>query len=220
MEYKYVKTFDFDFDSGTLLSVDFGSCCEKDDFFESIEEISDEIEDYIKNRGKPDLIWFKGLGESIRYANSKQIIDLIKKEYPNQKIGIYLNCALFEKKKTREDFYGYDVVAINLNSIDLKDFLKINKCPDYVNPWDVLKGIGEFREEFNGKLWIYTMFLDGVNDNMKNVEDLKDFILKIMPDHYSVSNYTLNGFKPVSRGFKKELKMALKYLPFKVNYMF
>ncbi|KKN23924.1 hypothetical protein LCGC14_0900020 [marine sediment metagenome] len=36
----------------------------------------------------------------------------------------------------------------------------------------------------------------------------------------SVSNYILNGFRPVSRGFKKELKMALEYLPFKFNYMF
>jgi wyosine [tRNA(Phe)-imidazoG37] synthetase (radical SAM superfamily) len=89
-----------------------------------------------------------------------------------------------------------------------------------VNPLDVLKGIKEFKKEFKGKLGIYTMFLNGVNDNMKNVEDLKIFLLKVLPDHYSVSNYTLNGFRPVSDDFKKELEKALRYLPFKVNYTF
>ncbi|KKM78374.1 hypothetical protein LCGC14_1360590, partial [marine sediment metagenome] len=38
------------------------------------------------------------------------------------------------------------MVAINLNSVDPTDFLKINKCPDYVNPIDVLNGIREFRK--------------------------------------------------------------------------
>jgi wyosine [tRNA(Phe)-imidazoG37] synthetase (radical SAM superfamily) len=166
------------------------------------------------------LIWFKGIGDSIKHANSKKIIDLIKENYPNQQIGIYLNCALFEEKETRKDFYGCDVVAINLNSVDLSEFLKINKCPDYVNPIDVLNGIKDFRREFKGKLGIYTMFLSGVNDTLENVENIKQFLLKVMPDHYSVSNYTLNGFKPVSEEFKKLLEEKIKFLPFKVIYSF
>jgi len=133
---------------------------------------------------------------------------------------MYLNCTLFEDDKIRKDFYRCDEVAINLNSVDLNDFSKFNKCPDFVNALDVLKGIEEFRKEFKGKLGIYTMFLSGVNDNMKNVEELKDFLLKVIPDHYSVSNYTLNGFRPVSNDFKKELKKALRYLPFRIIYMF
>ncbi len=220
MGYRFIKTFEFNFDFGTLLSVDFGSRCKSYDFSKSTEEIFSEIKDCVKNRGTPELIWFKGIGDSIRHANSKQIIDLIKEKYPNQKMGIYLNCALFEDKELRKDFYECHVVAVNLNSVDLYDFYKINKCPEFVNPLDVLKGIEEFRKEFKGKLGIYTMFLNGVNDTMKNVEDLKNYLLKVRPDHYSVSNYTLNGFRPVSHEFKKELERNLRYLPFKVNYMF
>ncbi|MHA2037488.1 MAG: hypothetical protein ACW972_13045 [Promethearchaeota archaeon] len=220
MGYRFIKTFEFNFDFGTLLSVDFGSIEEANNLSESTAEIFNEIKDCVNKRGIPELIWFKGIGDSIKHANPKQIIDLIKEEYPNQKIGIYLNCALFEEKKIRKDFYDCYAVAINLNSVDLHDFSKINKCPEFANPLEVLKGIEEFRKEFSGKLGIYTMFLNGVNDNMKNVEDLKIFLLKINPDYYSVSNYTLNGFKPVTDEFKKELEMTLRYLPFKVNYMF
>lgn len=220
MGYRFLKIFEFNFDFGTLLSVDFGSRFESDNFSSSTEEIFNEIKDCVKNRGIPELFWFKGIGDSIRHANSKQIIDLIKDKYPNQRIGIYLNCALFEEKNIRKDFYGCDVVAINLNSVDLNNFSKINKCPESVNPFDVLKGIQEFKKEFQGKLGIYTMFLNGVNDNMENVEDLKIFLLKVRPDYYSVSNYTLNGYRSVSNDFKRELESNLRYLPFKVNYTF
>ncbi|MHA2130824.1 MAG: hypothetical protein ACW99L_12710 [Promethearchaeota archaeon] len=220
MEYRFVKTFEFNFNYGTLLSVDFGPCCESNGNQDSSVEIFNEIKDCVQNRGIPELIWFKGIGDSIKHANSKKIIDLIKENYPNQQIGIYLNCALFEEKETRKDFYGCDVVAINLNSVDLSEFLKINKCPDYVNPIDVLNGIKDFRREFKGKLGIYTMFLSGVNDTLENVENIKQFLLKVMPDHYSVSNYTLNVFKPVSEEFKKLLEEKIKFLPFKVIYSF
>ncbi|KKK79039.1 hypothetical protein LCGC14_2837530, partial [marine sediment metagenome] len=67
--------------------------------------------------------------------------------------------------------------------------------------------------KFKGKLSIYTMFLSGINNQLENVENLKIILLKVMPDHYSVSNYTLNGFKPVSDEFKKLLKEILEISP-------
>ncbi len=220
MEYRFVKTFEFNFNFGTLLSVDLGTYHESDNLMNSTEEIFNEIKDCVINRGIPELIWFKGIGDSLKHVNSKKIINLIKKEYSHQQIGIYLNCALFEDQEVRKEFYDCDVVAINLNSVNPEDFPKINKCPQFVSPLDVLKGIADFRKEYKGKLGIYSMFLKGVNDNIRNVESLKDFLLKIMPDHYSVSNYTLNGFKPVSDKFKQDLQEILRYVPFKVIYTF
>ncbi|MFW9941847.1 MAG: hypothetical protein ACFFFT_12465 [Candidatus Thorarchaeota archaeon] len=220
MEYRFVKTFEFNFNFGTLLSVELGTYSESDSLVNSTEEIFNEIKDCVINRGIPELIWFKAIGDSLKYANSTKIIKLIKEEYPNQQIGIYLNCALFEYEEDCKDFYDCDVVAINLNSVNPYNFSKINKCPESVSPLGILKGIEDFRKEFNGKLGIYTMFLKGVNDNIGNVEDLKNFLLKVMPDHYSVSDYTLNGFKPVSDKFKKKLKETLRDLPFEVIYTF
>jgi len=107
-----------------------------------------------------------------------------------------------------------------LNSVDLTNFLKINKCPKSVKCIDVLDGIKKFRGEFSGNLGIYTLFLKGINDNLKTVDNLKNYLLEVMPDHYSVSNYTLDGFEPVSDEFKKEVENILRDLPFKVIYMF
>jgi wyosine [tRNA(Phe)-imidazoG37] synthetase (radical SAM superfamily) len=220
MDYEYVKTFEFNFNFGTLLSVDFSSCCENTDLNILTEEIFNEISDCVKDRGIPDMIWIKGMGNSIKYANSKQIIDMIKDSYPSQKVGVYLNCALFQEEELRKDFYECDLVAINLNTVSSFNFSKINKCPEFIVALDVLEGIKDFREKFKGNLGIYTMLLSGINDTEAEVEKLKRFLLEVMPDHFSVSNYTINGFKPISDKFKKYLEEAFRYVPFKVIYMF
>ena len=64
------------------------------------------------------------------------------------------------------------------------------------------------------------MFLKGINDTIRNVEKLKEFLLDVIPDHYSVSNYILDGFEPISEEFKEILRDKLDELPFKVIYMF
>ncbi|MFX1478996.1 MAG: hypothetical protein ACFFCI_12765 [Promethearchaeota archaeon] len=220
MNYEYVKTFEFNFNFGTLLSVDFSSCCDTTDLNILTEEIFNEITDCVRNRGIPDMIWIKGIGYSIKYANSKQIIDMIKDTYPSQKVGVYLNCALFQEENLRKDFYGCDLVAINLNTVNVHSFSKINKCPNFIVALDVLEGIKDFRKNFTGNLGIYTMFLSGVNDNESEVENLKVYLLELMPNHYSVSNYAINGFKPISEKFKKYLEETFRYVPFKVIYMF
>jgi len=220
MSYRFLKTIKFNFDFGTLLSVDFSSCSQDTDVFYLTEEILNEIIDCVQKKGFPEYIWFKGIGDSLKYANCKEIIDMVKEIYPSQKIGMYLNCALFEDGELRKGFFGCDLIAINLNSVDALNFSKINKCPETVNSLKILEGIKEFRRDFAGNLGIYTLFLRGVNDNMQTVENLKNYLLEIMPDHYSVSNYTLNGYEPVSDEFKLALKEILKDLPFKVIYMF
>lgn len=220
MDYRYVKTFEFNFNFGTLLSVDFSSSSEGSDLINLTEEIFNEIRDCIKVRGIPSLIWFKGITDAINPSKFNQVIKMIKAVYPKQKIGIYLNCGIFQDEIVRNFFKGCDLVAINLNTVDNFQFSKINKCPESIISIDVLEGILKFSKNFNGKLGIYTMFLKGINDNIKNVEKLKEFVLEVMPDHYSVSNYTLNGFEPVSKEFKEDLKDKLENLPFNVIYMF
>ncbi|MFX1599935.1 MAG: hypothetical protein ACFFB6_05010 [Promethearchaeota archaeon] len=218
--YKFVKAFEYNFNFGTLISVDFSSCCEYSDLTNLTEEVIDEIKDCIEIRGIPNLIWFKGINESITLSNFKSIIEMIRETYPNQKIGVYLNCGTFQDEEVIKSFYNCDLVAINLNTIEGRQFSKINKCPEAVNPFLILQRILDFSKKFEGKLGIYTMFLRGINDNMRNVKNLRDFLLEVIPDHFSVSNYTLDGFEPVSKDFKEEVKKLIEDAPFKVIFMF
>ncbi len=220
MDYKFVKAFEFNYNFGTLLSVDFSSYNEGSNLVNLTEEIFYEIRDCIHSQGIPSLIWFKGISDTVNFSNFKLISKMIKTVYPHQKLGVYLNCVIFQNKEAWNVFNGCDLVAINLNTVDNLHFSKINKCPDSIDPKEVLEGIFKFSKKFKGKLGIYTMFLKGINDNARDVEKLKEFLLVLKPDHFSISNYTLDGFEPVSEEFKLDLKEKLANLPFKVIYMF
>ncbi|MFW9829123.1 MAG: hypothetical protein ACFFEY_16215 [Candidatus Thorarchaeota archaeon] len=218
--YRFVKAFEFNFNFGTLISVDFSSCCENSESNNITEAMFDEIIDYVEKKGIPNIFWFKGINESVVINNFETIIKMIREIYPNQKIGVYLNCGIFQDEEIINVFYECDLVAINLNTVEGIQFSKINKCPDSINPFEVLKKILDFSKNFKGQLGIYTMFLKGINDTMTNVKNLKDFLLQVKPDHFSISNYTLDGFKPVSKEFQEEIKKILNDLPFKVIFMF
>jgi hypothetical protein len=218
--YRFVKAFEFNFNFGTLVSVDFSSCCEEGNLINLSEEIFNEISDCFEKKGIPNLIWFKGINELLDLSNFKSLIEMIRKTYPNQKIGVYLNCGVFQDEDVIKTFYNCDLVAINLNTVDGFQFSNINKCPKSVNPFEILQRILDFGKNFKGKLGIYTMFLRGINDTSTNIRNLKGFLLEIIPDHFSVSNYTLDGFEPISKEFKEEVKQVFKDVPFKVIYMF
>ncbi|MFX1326780.1 MAG: hypothetical protein ACFE91_01370 [Promethearchaeota archaeon] len=220
MDYKFIETITLDFDFGKLLSVDFNLNYGNLYAVNLTDNIVNEIIDCIQNEGFPDFIWFKGIRTALKHKKCKEIVKKVKKIYPNQKIGIYLNCELFQDVNLRKDFHKYDLVAINLNTVDPINFSKINQCSDSVDSKEVLEGIKEFRKKFNGNLGIYSLFLHGINDNRENLESLKIFLLKTMPDHFSISTYTLNGFEPISKEFKNQVKETFRYLPFKVYYRF
>ena len=218
--YRFVKAFEFNFNFGTLISVDFSCCSENSESNNITEAMFNEIIDYVEKKGIPNIFWFKGINESVVIENFETIIKMIREIYPNQKIGVYLNCGIFQDEEIIKVFYECDLVAINLNTVEGIQFSKINKCSDSLNPFEVLKKILDFSKNFKGQLGIYTMFLKGINDTITNVKNLKDFLLQVEPDHVSVSNYTLDGFKPVSKEFQEEIKKILNDVPFKVIFMF
>lgn len=218
--YRFVKAFEFNFNFGTLISVDLSSCSENSETKNITEAMFNEIIDYVEKRGTPDIFWFKGINESVAIIKFKEVIEMLREFYPNQKIGVYLNCGVFQDEKVFNVFNKCDLVAINLNTVEGIQFSKINKCPDSINSFDVLKKILKFSKNYKGQLGIYTMFLRGINDTLTNIKNLKDFLLQVEPDHVSVSTYTLDGFKPVSKEFQEQTKMILKDVPFKVIFMY
>ncbi len=131
-----------------------------------------------------------------------------------------LNCSLLQNEKQRKDYYNYDLIAISLNSVESINFSKINNCSDVVDSRKVLDGIKQFRKKFDGIIGIYTLFINGMNDTLENIEKLKMFLLETLPDHFSVSNYTLDGYEPVSESFMNKVKDSFRYVPFKVIYTF
>jgi wyosine [tRNA(Phe)-imidazoG37] synthetase (radical SAM superfamily) len=107
-----------------------------------------------------------------------------------------------------------------LNSMDESNFSKVCACNEPVKLNDVKKGIRDFARDFQGYLFVYTMFLNGVNDTVENVTELKDFIIEIRPHSFSIGEYTEGGFGPISREFKNYIKESFNDMPFEISFNF
>jgi len=220
MGYKYLQKVKLSPKFGKLLPVDFNPYHLRSIRTYPAEDIYFEIRTYILNSGSPDYIWLKGPGDFSLYSGLRRLIRLIHLEYPDQKIGIYANSTLFQREDVRDDLHECDLLAINLNSMDESNFSKVCACNEPVKLKDIKIGIKEFAKDFQGHLFIYTMFLKGVNDTIENVNELKDFMEEIQPNSFSIGEYIEGGFESLSQEFKNYIKECFQELPFEISIKF
>lgn len=204
---------------GRILPINFNSNKEFMQFY-PIEAIFSEIKDYFKNKGRPDYIWLKGVKNMEIFYGFQKLLEKVKKEFPNQKLGVYVNCSLFRYEIVRRELYLCDLIVTNLNTVNPLNFFKSCVCDDEVNVQIILDGIKAFRREFDGHFSIYTMLIEGVNDKLNDILDLKEFLLNVRPDNLSVNIFTVNGYKVISNDFRNRVKVILKDLPFRVSFTF
>ncbi len=72
---------------------------ERKEFF-PVKEIIKELDSYLKNSDyKIDYITFSGAGEPLLYSKISEIIGFLKEKYPQYKLALLTNGALFYKSE-------------------------------------------------------------------------------------------------------------------------
>ncbi|MFX1589214.1 MAG: hypothetical protein ACFFC1_13755 [Promethearchaeota archaeon] len=219
MGYIYLKDIQNSPKFGKVLPVDFNLNGSQIQFYPT-DEIFSEVEDYFTKKESPDYIWLKGINDLSLFSGFKRLLNKMKDTFPNQKVGAYVNCSLLQHAKVRKVLSSCNLIVINLNTINPSNFSKACVCNEDVNVQDIMDGIKLFRKEFNGYFSIYTMFLKDINDNLEDVIALKNYLLEVNPDHFSVNIFTGKGFEPVSDEFKTRVKEILNTLPIEVSFTF
>ncbi len=219
MGYLHLKDIQNSPKFGKVLPIDFNSNGSQIQFYPT-DEIFSEVEDYFIKKESPDYIWLKGINDLSLFSGFKRLLNKIKNTFPNQKIGAYVNCLLLQHAKVRKALSSCNLIVINLNTINPSTFYKACVCNEDANVQDIMDGIRSFRKEFNGYFSIYTMFLKDINDNLEDVIALKNYLLEVNPDHFSVNIFTGKDFEPVSDKFKMKVKEILNNLPFEVSFTF
>lgn len=219
MVYIHLKEIQHSPKFGRVLPIDFEYNNGQIDFYPT-DEIFSEIKDYFTKKESPDYIWLKGINDISLFLGFSRLLNMIKETFPNQKIGVYINSSLFPYQNVRDALLLCDLVVINLNSVVPSNFYKSCVCNEEVNIEDILDGIILFRKKFKGYFSVYTMFLKDINDNLEDVIELKHFLLKVNPNHFSVNFFTGMDFEPISDESKHRIKEVLKDFPFKVSFTF
>ncbi|MEM2932962.1 MAG: 4-demethylwyosine synthase TYW1 [Candidatus Pacearchaeota archaeon] len=150
----------------------------------------------IKKALKPIHFAISLVGDPLLYSNLPEMIKLLKKRYKARSIFIVTNCQepkalqkLIEKNTLPTQLY-LSIIATNE-----EDYLKL-KRPLYRDAWqrflNFLKVARKIKKKCK-KVLRYTL-IKGINDNKKNISELKKIINTCKPDFIEVKGYMHLGY--------------------------
>ncbi len=153
------------------------------DFFPP-EKIFDEIENSLEI-GDIDYITYVGEGEPTLCKSLGWLIGKVK-EMTDIPIAVDTNGSLLYRKDVQKDLLKADVVMPSLDAGSPETFKKINR-PYKIDFEKVVQGMVNFREKYEGEIWMEIMMVKGINDSEKELEAIKRKLEKIEPDRIYVN---------------------------------
>lgn len=157
------------------------------------DEVITELKDYMKNNSAPDYITFSGSGEPTLNSRIGDIIEYIKENYSDIKVAVLTNGTLFPDKKVRDELLKADLILPSFDAASELAFKRINRGNSSINLGKYLNSLIEFRKEFKGAIWLEILIIPGYNDSKKDIELLKNAILKINPDSVQLNTLDRPG---------------------------
>lgn len=192
---------------------------ERKEFYPS-EEIYQEINSYLQQKEVPDTIFLTGSGEPALYLKFGDLARKIKAKYPKITLTAYSNASLLTDSEVRKDFGECDIMQFNLNAVTKEEFRKLNRHHGKVKIEDVLRGLKQFKSEYNKPIWIHTLFGDKFNVSEENIMGLRDFIAKLNPDKYIIRKFEVeNDVEPLSNEIIEFIKFNMNTLNCDIEYM-
>jgi len=185
----------------------------KRDLFYPPEDILEEIREALKNKSqKVDYITILASGEPLLYSEIGYLVNEIKK-FSKIPTCLITNGALLADGSVQDEILKFDVVMPTLDAGNENIFLKINRPHHTVKFDKMIEGFISFRKKYSGQIWMEVMLINGVNDTLEELTQIKEKLDLIIPDRV----YINVPIRPPTEAWvkipsKKDLNLANKIL--------
>lgn len=150
-------------------------------------EILEELSRALKcHRNAIDHVTFAGEGEPALCRSLGYLIKHVKK-MTDIPIAVLTNSSLFPCKAVRDAIGHADVVLPSLDAADEATYRKVNRPHGSLRIREIIEGIESFQRTYNGRLWVETMLVRGLNDNEDALHALREAMDRIKPDRLYLS---------------------------------
>ena len=130
-----------------------------------------------------DFITFSGRGEPTLASNLGIAVKAVKAVRP-ESIAIITNSSLMDRPSVREELSLADFVIAKLDAFSDETFKTMNRPADKIRFEKVMKGLHEFRTNFNGKLALQIMFTE---ENKEYAGQIASLAREIAPDEIQLN---------------------------------
>ncbi|MBA7602230.1 GTP 3',8-cyclase [subsurface metagenome] len=147
----------------------------------SAEEVLTELKRKLAEGLQADFITISGSGEPTLNSQLGEIVAGIK-DLTEIPVAILTNGTLLYKKDVRLDCAKADVVLPSLDAGDEPTFRKINRPHADISIEKLISGLGSFRNEFAGQIWLEVFLVEAVNTDAAAIAKISEAIERIQPD--------------------------------------
>jgi wyosine [tRNA(Phe)-imidazoG37] synthetase (radical SAM superfamily) len=176
------------------------------------DQVIAELKQFMSNKPKIDYITFSGSGEPTLNSRIGDVLNFVKKNYPNIKTAVLTNGTLFFNQKVRAALLQSDVILPSLDAASQAVFEKIDRPNSNLKIETYIQGLIDLRKEYQGKIWLEIFLLKAYNDSKKELDLLKNAILKINPDSIQLNTLDRPGtVADIIPLLKSELQEIIDY---------
>jgi len=176
------------------------------------DQVITELKQFMSNKPKIDYITFSGSGEPTLNSRIGDVLNFVKKNYPDIKTAVLTNGTLFFNQKLRTELLQADVILPSLDAASQSVFEKIDRPNSNLKIETYIQGLIDLRKEYKGKIWLEIFLLKDYNDSKEELDLFKIAILKINPDSIQLNTLdrpgTVAGLIPL---LKSELQEIIDY---------
>jgi wyosine [tRNA(Phe)-imidazoG37] synthetase (radical SAM superfamily) len=149
--------------------------------FIDIDAVLAELAAKLKAGLKADYITIGGSGEPTLNSRLGDLIDGIRR-LTDIRVAILTNGTLLYRPDVRAECAKADVVCPTLDSADAAVFEAVHRPTPDITIEKLVSGLEQFRQEYQGEIWLEVFLVAGVNTEAEQIEKLKGLIRRIRPD--------------------------------------
>jgi wyosine [tRNA(Phe)-imidazoG37] synthetase (radical SAM superfamily) len=131
--------------------------------------------------GEIDWVTFVGSGEPLLHASMGDLVRGVK-GLTDLPVAVITNGSLLYLPEVREDLFSVDAVLPTLDAGTAGLYRKINRPHPDITFERLVEGLVDFRNAYQGKLWVEVMLVRDLNDTPHALQDIVRVLEKIKPD--------------------------------------
>ena len=131
--------------------------------------------------GEIDWVTFVGSGEPTLHSRLGELIRQIK-NITTLPVAVITNGSLLYLPEVRRELSAADAVLPTLDAGTAELYRKINRPHPEISFERLVDGLIAFRKEYQGKLWVEVMLVQGLNDSAQALADIAKILNRIEPD--------------------------------------
>lgn len=140
-----------------------------------------EIRKRLFDSSPVDFITLAGSGEPTLHSNVGEIIRTIKK-LTSIPVAVITNGSLLSINKVQDALLEADLIMPSLDAGSENMFININRPCEDIDFNSMVKGLCEFRNRFNNRIWLEVLLVSKLTDSISEVERIADLANRIKPE--------------------------------------